>query len=154
LRAFSLNFSKGAAQVVAQYYNFLRLGKEGYRDVMLRLYEVGEHLNNGIAAIPQFEILGNGPGLPLVCFRLRPGPKYTVFELSAKLRERGWIVPAYTLAPDAEGISVLRVVVREGFSRDMADNLLEDLKRTIAYLQTVHPVHHNRPRKAKTAGIC
>ena len=154
---FNLNFSKGAAQIVGQYYNFLRLGRDGYKEVMSRLYEVADRFAKGIDATHHFELVGSKPGLPLVCFRLKAGTPYSVFDLSAKLRERGWILPAYTLAPVAQDIAVLRVVVREGFSGDMADNLLDDLHRSVTHLDEVHPTPAKpRPghRKRKTAGVC
>jgi glutamate decarboxylase len=105
------------------------------------------HLAQAIEAVGRFEILSKPNTVPLVCFRLaeeaggnghRP---YTVFDISAHLRQRGWIVPAYSLAPNAEHISVLRVVVRENFSRDMANLLADDLARTIEHLEQHGPSH-------------
>jgi len=131
---FNLNFSKGAGQVVAQYYNFLRLGEEGYRAIVAGLYETEQFVRQAIQKLEHFDLVGKPNGLPVVCVRLRPHVPYTVFEVSARLRESGWIVPAYTLAPNAEDITVLRVVVREGMSRDMAEMLIADLTRVVASL--------------------
>src|SRR5664280_2815868 len=132
---FSLNFSKGAGQVIAQYYNFLRLGRSGYTDVMLGLHRVAGYLTQALVDSGvedgHFELVGGGVGLPVVCLRLHGEPGYTVFDISKRLRQRGWIVPAYTLAADAQDIAVLRVVVREGLSRDMADALVRDLRGVV-----------------------
>jgi glutamate decarboxylase len=154
---FSLNFSKGASQIIAQYYNFLRLGRSGYRDIMLSLQRTARYLSSAIAETERFEVLSKDGELPLVCARLREGTPYTVFDISSKLRERGWVVPAYTLAPNAEHIAVLRVVVREGLSRDMAEMLVGDIRRAIAYLDTVHsePAKtSHRPHRKKSRGVC
>ena len=154
---FNLNFSKGASQVVAQYYNFLRLGRQGYREIMLCLQENAQYLASAVDEIEHFEILSRPSGLPLVCVRLRPDLPYTVFDISAKLRERGWIVPAYTLAPDAQDIAVLRVVVREGLSRDMVEILVDDLRRAVEHLEGLRPKEKGaarRPHKVKTKGVC
>jgi glutamate decarboxylase len=144
---FNLNFSRGAGQILAQYYNFLRLGRAGYTQIMEGLEGTASYLTKAVEAVGRFEILSKPKTVPLVCFRLaeeaggnghRP---YTVFDISAHLRQRGWIVPAYSLAPNAEHISVLRVVVKENFSRDMADLLADDLARTIEHLEQHGPSH-------------
>jgi glutamate decarboxylase len=158
---FNLNFSRGAGQVLAQYYNFLRLGRQGYTEIMEGLDATASYLAKAIEAVGHFEILSKPGTVPLVCFRLadvgggngtRP---YTVFDISAHLRQRGWIVPAYSLAPNAEHISVLRVVVRENFSRDMAELLADDLARTVEHLEQGGTSHmgtsHARPGPARLA---
>ena len=128
---FKLNFSKGASQIVAQYYNFLRLGKEGYRRIMTNLRSTATYLADRLAASGRFALLSDQGALPLVAFRLAEPHPYTVYDIAERLRERGWIVPAYHLPADAEEVSLLRVVVREHFSRDMADLLLDDLQRVL-----------------------
>lgn len=153
---FNLNFSRGAGQVLAQYYNFLRLGYDGYRDIMNDLEATAASLTAAVKALGRFEILSKPKTVPLVCFRLDGAARnYTVFDISAHLRERGWIVPAYTLAPDAQEISVLRVVVKENFSQDIADLLVDDLRRTLEHLEAHGPAHkgtsHSRPGPAKIA---
>ncbi len=151
---FSLNFSKGSGQILAQYYNFLRLGVEGYTDIMRGLEETASYLTKAVESVGRFEIMSKPGTLPLVCWRVAEGAErgarpYTVFDIAAHLRQRGWIVPAYTLAPNAQDIAVLRVVVREGFSRDLAGMLADDLKRTVEHLESQGPVHlgtsHARP---------
>ena len=155
---FNLNFSRGAGQVLAQYYNFLRLGRDGYTQVMDGLEATAAHLGHAIADCGHFQVISKPGTIPLVCFRLNdeargvPRP-YSVFDISAHLRQRGWIVPAYTLAPNAQDIAVLRVVVRENFSLDMADMLMDDLVRTVKFLdekgpRTSAPVIPVRGRRA------
>ncbi len=131
---FQLNFSRGAGQIVAQYYNFLRLGRSGYTGVMSSLQDTAQWLATRIGQMGDFEVLHGGTDLPVVCFRLAPERDFSVFDMSDVLRERGWIVPAYTMAPDAEDVSVLRIVVREGLSRDLAEALATDLEHTVAHL--------------------
>ena len=132
---FALNFSRPGSQVVAQYYTFLRLGHAGYRAVQEGCRHVAMRLASAIAHIGPFELLTDGSDLPVFAFRLRPDvTNYTVFEVSRGLRERGWQVPAYTLPAHLEDIAVLRIVVRNGFSADLADILLDDLARVVADL--------------------
>jgi len=133
---FSLNFSRGASQIVAQYYNLIRLGMTGYRQVMEALAETAGWIADQLAARGDLVLLARGSDLPVVCFSLAGSPGYSVFDLSALLRQRGWIVPAYKMAPDAEHIEVLRVVVREGLSRDLAFELVHDIGAAIEHLKT------------------
>jgi glutamate decarboxylase len=129
---FALNFSRPGSQVIAQYYNFLRLGHEGYRAVQQGCQDVALRLSSAIAQMGPFELLTDGSDLPVFAFRLREDvTNYTVFEVSRGLRERGWQVPAYTLPAHLEDVAVLRIVVRNGFSPDLADILLDDLARVI-----------------------
>jgi glutamate decarboxylase len=131
---FTLNFSRPGNQVVAQYYNFLRLGQAGYRQIMSALRDDAMRLSSGIAELGPFELLSDGSAIPVFAFKLRDEiSHYSVFDVSAKLREYGWQVPAYTMPENAQDVAVLRVVVREGFSMDMADMLLDDIKKAVAY---------------------
>jgi glutamate decarboxylase len=132
---FALNFSRPGSQVCAQYYNFIRLGFEGYRRIHKACHEVARYLSAGIAKIGPFELLSDGSELPVFAFKLHDGVEnYTVFDVSRELRTRGWLVPAYTFPANLEDMAALRVVVRNGFSKDMADMLLADLDRTVAFL--------------------
>jgi glutamate decarboxylase len=129
---FALNFSRPGSQVVAQYYNFLRLGREGYRAVHEDSRDIARRLSAGIAALGPFELLTDGSEMPVFAFKLRDEvTNYTVFEVSRALRERGWQVPAYTLPANLEDVAVLRIVVRSGLNADMAEILLADLKRAV-----------------------
>ncbi len=123
---FTLNFSKNSDMVLAQYYNLLRLGKEGYKRIMENILDNATYLSKRFVETGIFEELNSKMFLPVLALRLKEAVDFDVYKLSEKLRERGWIVPAYTLPPDAENIAVLRIVVKENFSRDMAEMLFKD----------------------------
>jgi glutamate decarboxylase len=133
---FALNFSRPGAQVVAQYYNFLRLGFDGYRGVQGYAREVATRLSGQVAELGPFELITKGDELPVFAFKLRDDiDNFTVFDVSAALRERGWQVPAYTFPKNREDLAALRVVVRRGFTHDLADLLVSDIKRQLPKLQ-------------------
>ena len=136
---FDLNFSRGASQIIAQYYNFLRMGRKGYTDVMTRLSDTATFLSSLVDASPYLERMSKDDALPLVCARVTDDAGFTAYDLSAKMKERGWIVPAYTLAADADHVSVIRVVVREGMSVDMAELLIADFRRAAEELGATLP---------------
>jgi glutamate decarboxylase len=136
---FALNFSRPGAQVAAQYYNFVRLGHEGYRRVQQTCQDIALHLSAEIAKIGPFELLTEGRDLPVFAFKLRDDVTgYSVFDLSERLRMRGWQVPAYTFPDDMTGTAVMRIVVRNGFSTDLANLLLADLRKHVKILEQ-HP---------------
>ena len=126
---FALNFSRPGAQVAAQYFNFLHLGFDGYRRVMLSCRENARWLARQIAALGPFELVSHGEGIPAFAFRLRAGVPYSVFDVSEVIRALGWLVPAYHMPPGLEEMAVLRIVVRDDFSRDLGGTLVEDLRR-------------------------
>ncbi|MCK2215410.1 glutamate decarboxylase [Actinomadura sp. ATCC 31491] len=128
---FTLNFSRSGAPIAAQYYNFLRLGFDGYRAVQRTCQDVARHLAAGIAGLGGLEPLTDGGELPAFAVRTAADLGCTAHELSDRLRRRGWQVPAYHLPPALEEIPVLRFVVRNGFSFDIADRLLADLRDTL-----------------------
>src|SRR4051794_10433366 len=133
---FALNFSRPGAQVVAQYYNFLRLGFSGYRRVHGYARDVATRLSGEIAGLGPFELLTKGDELPVFAFTLNHEiTNFTVFDVPNALRERGWQVPAYTFPKNREDLAALRVVVRRGFTHDLADMLLADLARQLPRLQ-------------------
>src|SRR5262245_44235290 len=140
---FALNFSRPGAQVVAQYYNFLRLGFDGYRKVQQYSRAVATRLSGEIEKLGAFELLTRGDELPVFAFKVKDEvDNFTVFDVSNAMRERGWQVPAYTFPKNREDLAALRVVVRRGFTHDMADLLLADLKRQLPRLeQQPEPVH-------------
>ncbi len=137
---FALNFSRPGAQVAAQYYNFLRLGFEGYRSVQQACQDVARYLSGQISEMGPFTLLSDGSELPVFAFRMRDPDSvgYTVFDLSERLRMRGWLVPAYTLPEDMQDTAVIRIVVRNGFSMDLANSLLDDLRTQVQVLAS-HP---------------
>jgi glutamate decarboxylase len=140
---FALNFSRPGAQVVAQYYNFVRLGFEGYRRVQQYARDVATSLAARLDELGPFDLLTRGDELPVFAFALKPEVEsYTVFDLSLALRERGWQVPAYTFPENRTDLAALRVVVRRGFTHDMADLLLADVKRQLQRLERQpKPIH-------------
>lgn len=135
--SFTLNFSRGASQVIGQYYQLIRLGKKGYRSIMFNLTRTADYLATAVQRMG-FTLMSQtkGNGLPLVAFRLNPehGHKFDEFAIAHQLRERGWVVPAYTMAPNASTLKMLRVVVREDFSRSRCDALISDLKMAVTEL--------------------
>jgi len=140
---FAINFSRPAGQVISQYYEFLRLGREGYRKVQMAAYQVAQYLHGAIAPLGPYEFICTGDektGIPAVCFHLKKGAKvpYTLYDLSDRLRMRGWQVPAFALAGGASDISVMRIMCRRGFEMDMADLFMRDFKATLAWFKA-HP---------------
>ena len=128
---FALNFSRPGGQVIAQYYNFLRLGRDGYRRVQLSCRDVAQRLAGEIADLGPFRLLTDGSQLPVFAFVIDGEQPFSVFDVSAGLREQGWLVPAYTFPKNREDIAALRIVVRNGFTHDLADLLLDDLRRVL-----------------------
>ncbi len=142
---FALNFSRPGAQVVGQYYNFLRLGFDGYRRVQAYARDVATDLSGRIADLGPFELVTKGDELPVFAFTLKDGiDNFTVFDVSNALRERGWLLPAYTFPKNREDLAALRVVVKRGFSGDMADLLIHDLERQLPRLQKQSAPVHDR----------
>jgi glutamate decarboxylase len=129
---FTLNFSTGASMVLAQYYNFVRLGREGYTYVIEQMQQNARMLAKNLRESGRFEVIGEDlEQLPLVAFRLKPGHDATydesdiAWQLSA---ERGWMVPAYTLPPDAQNVKIMRALVKETMGREQVDRLTRDLE--------------------------
>jgi glutamate decarboxylase len=141
---FQINFSRPAGQVVAQYYNFVRLGRDGYRNIHDACYDTGRFLAHEIMKMGPFEPLCDSDpqtGIPSVAWRIRPGedPGYTLYDVADRLRTRGWQVPAYPLTGEVSDVSVQRILVRQGVSRDLAGLLLEDFAHSLGHFQR-HPV--------------
>jgi glutamate decarboxylase len=135
---FSLNFSRPGSEIIAQYFMFTSLGHEGYRKVIQRCQDVAMHLSSGIAKMGPYELLSDGSELPVFAFTLKDSVKnYTVFDVSDRLRMRGWLVPAYSFPENLQDLSVLRIVVRAGMNLDMADLLLGDLRQETDYLESL-----------------
>ncbi|EYU30881.1 hypothetical protein ABFS82_08G215200 [Erythranthe guttata] len=134
---FTLNFSKGSSQIIAQYYQLIRLGYEGYRNIMENCQENAKVLKDGLEKTGKFTIVSKDEGVPLVAFSLKDHSRHNEFEISEMLRRFGWIVPAYTMPADAQHITVLRVVVREDFSRTLAERLVADIEKVLHELDTL-----------------
>lgn len=136
---FTLNFSKGASQIIAQYYQLIRLGFEGYRNIMGNCAANAKALADGLVRTGRFNILSKDVGVPLVAFSLKDNSKHDEYEIADHLRRFGWIVPAYTMAPDAQHVTLLRVVVREDFNRSLAERLVRDIEKVLHELDGLPP---------------
>ena len=136
---FALNFSRPGAQVAAQYFNFIRLGRQGYQHVQQTCQDIAMYLSSEIAKMGPFELFTDGSELPVFAFKLRDDiTGYSVFDLSERLRQRGWQVPAYTFPEAMTDTAVMRIVVRNGFSLDLANLLLDDFRMHVRILER-HP---------------
>jgi glutamate decarboxylase len=132
---FALNFSRPGAEVVAQYYTFFRLGRSGFRAVQQASRDVATYLSSAVADLGPFDLLSKGEQLPVFAFTTNRSAKgWDVFAVSQALRERGWQVPAYTFPANREDLAVLRIVCRNGFSHDLADVFLNDLRDVVKTL--------------------
>ena len=139
-----LNFSRPAAQILAQYYNFIHLGVEGYKEIHSNSMAIAEYCHKAIGQIPYFKNYSQNLENPLFIWYMDPEydkkAKWTLFDLQDKLMQSGWMVPAYTMPKDIEDMVVMRIVVRQGMSRDMADMLINDIKNAVAELdKLVYP---------------
>jgi glutamate decarboxylase len=150
---FTLNFSTGSAMVLAQYYNFVRLGHDGYRYMMETMKYNARCLAREIEGIGEFEMIGSEDDeqLPLVAFKLTPGHDYDEFDVAAQLAaERGWMVPAYTLPPDAEHVKIMRVLVKETLGHSLTTTLGEDIAQACRTLAAKGRLHEHDRRRVKT----
>jgi len=143
---YSLNFSRPSTQVILQYFNFLALGREGYTRIVRATLETAAALANRLRELEELQLIGDGSRLPVVTARARDPRALSLAEVSARLRERGWIVPAYRLPANAQHIEVLRAVVKESFSLDMAEILARDLAWAISRCRSGgRPAARTRP---------
>lgn len=144
MRDIALNFSRPGGQVVCQYYNFLRLGRDGYAKIHGACYETAQYLAREIEKLGPFEIIYGGEtdgGIPALCWKIKEGttPGYTLFDLADRLRCRGWQVPAYALPANCQDQAIQRILVRHGVSRDLGSLLLDDFKAALDYIEK-HPI--------------
>ena len=145
MAVFALNFSRPSGQIACQYYNFLRLGKEGYRKIQSACYATAQYLAEEINKMGPFEILYSGDmksGIPALSWKIKDGYDtmgYTLYDLADRLRGHGWQVPAYSLPANCQEITIQRILVRHGVSRDLASLLIEDIKRCLNYFKK-HPI--------------
>ena len=147
----TLNFSRPGAQVLLQYYLFLRLGHSGYRRVQQACADVARFIAEAVTAIGAFELWSDGSDIPVVAWRLRPGHtnRWNLHHLSERLRSQGWLVPAYPLPTDLTDITVQRVVVRNGFSHDLAQAFVDKLRSEVDFLDSLTtPMPPERPSTA------
>jgi len=139
---FALNFSRPGNQVIAQYYNFLRLGRDGYNAIQETCRDVALFLSGKIEEMGPFELISRGDTIPVFAWKLKDEVadtvNFTLFDLAERLRYNGWLVPAYRMPKNRKDLIVQRVVVKEGFSHDMAGALLEDIQRHVQWFSR-HP---------------
>lgn len=129
----AINFSRPGSQVVAQYYNFVRLGRDGYRRIHQASQDVALFLADEFERTGEFDVLTRGTDLPVLTYRFNQSSNVSEFDLSERYRDRGWQVPAYTFPDNRSDITALRIVCREGFSSDLAHSLIDDTNRHLAY---------------------
>ena len=142
---FALNFSRPGGQIIAQYYNLIRYGKDGYSRIQNTCLDIAQYIASKIEKMEHFDIIYNGKGgLPGCCWKLKDGMYhgFTLFDLSDKLRARGWQIASYTLPPDCKDVVIQRVLVRNGFNLDMADILIEDFRQALKYFKK-NPIMHS-----------
>jgi len=135
----ALNFSRPGAQVLLQYYQFLRLGREGYCEVQQNSIDVATYLSSGIAEMGPFELMSKGDTIPVFAWILKDGytDKWSLYDLADRLRMKGWLVPAYPMADDMSDVVLQRIVVKVGLSRDLASALLADIKGEVQFLDSL-----------------
>ena len=139
MRDIALNFSRPGGQIVCQYYNFIRLGREGYRKIHTACYDTANYIAAEIEKLGLFEMVYRGEidgGIPAVCWRMKDGvdPGFSLYDLADRLRNRGWQVPAYSLPSKLEDTVVQRVLVRRGVSRDLGKLLVKDMQDALDHL--------------------
>ena len=140
---FALNFSRPGGEIACQYYNFLRLGKEGYQKIHNVCYDIAQFLAEQVAELGPFDIIYDGKGgIPGLCWQLKAGHAdgWNLYDFAEQLRLRGWQVPAYALPADQQAVVIQRVLIRHGVSKDLADLLLADMQAALQRLQK-HPVN-------------
>jgi glutamate decarboxylase len=150
---FTLNFSTGSAMVLAQYYAFVRFGKGGYRFAMETMRSNAEALAKDIESVGKFQIIGAGEErLPLVAFNLAEELAYDEFDIAFQLAaERGWMVPAYTMPPNAQDVKMMRALVKLNLNRSLVDTLADDIGQAIKTLDEKGPVSESERKRVKTS---
>jgi glutamate decarboxylase len=138
---FALNFSRPGGEIICQYYNFLRLGKEGYTEIQRECSALGRFLAGEVGKLGPFRIMYDGQGgIPGLCWELKEpaSSNFTLYDFADRLRERGWLVPAYALPPNREDRVIQRILVRHGFTRAMANRLLREMRSVLDHF-VQHP---------------
>ena len=151
----AINFSRSASQVIGQYYNFLRLGFEGYRQIHQRTKEVAMYLSREIEATGLFKIYNDGENLPIVCYRLKneDDVHWTLYDLADRLAMKGWQIPAYPLPVNLQDTIIQRIVCRADLSHDMAELFIRDLKMAINDLNNANVLVHGKKQENKKYGF-
>jgi glutamate decarboxylase len=135
---FALNFSRPGSQVILQYLLFSGLGREGYTGVMRGIQEVAEHISSAVEKLGPYHLISRGEDLPVFAFAVNDDVEnYTVYEVSDRMRQGGWLLPAYSFPENRQDLNVLRVVVRPGMNHEMASLLIEQLREQTEFLQSL-----------------
>ena len=148
----ALNFSRPGAQVLLQYYLFLRLGFDGYRRVQQNSLDVAQYLAEEIGRMDAFVLWSKGTDIPVFAWQLKEGhtANWTLYDLSDRLRMKGWLIPAYPMPADLADVTVQRIVVRNGLSHDLATSLLRDIRTEVEFLDSLSgplPSPSGRPQQ-------
>jgi glutamate decarboxylase len=138
--------------VLAQYYNLIRFGRSGYEYLMKLMQKNAEELAKGIADVGPFELIGEGEQLPLVAWRLSGDQPYDEFDVASQLAsERGWLVPAYHLPPNAQEVKLMRALVKLTLGYSLAEKLVEDIKTACDALAKKGGVAEHERKRVHTA---
>lgn len=134
----ALNFSRPGSQVILQYYQFLRLGREGFREVQQNSIDVATFLSSAIGGMKPFELISRGDTIPVFAWKLTPDARnWDLYDLADRLRMRGWLVPAYPMPETISDMVVQRIVVRQGLSHDLAELLLDAIREEVDFLENL-----------------
>lgn len=156
-----LNYSRPAAQILGQYYQFIRLGFEGYKEVQTNSMGVAQYLHSKVGSMPEFQPYAPEVPNPIVVWLMKPevqkAAKWTLYDLQDKLAQHGWMVPAYAMPKDIETTVVMRVLCKQGLTIDMVDQLLNDIASSVKELNALEypttsriAMEKNIPLKAKS----
>ena len=154
LPTIAINFSHSASHIIGQYYNFLRLGYNGYREIHESTRDVAGYLSKELENTGMFYIYNDGYNLPIVCYRLKEDKdrKWNLYELADRLLMKGWQVPAYPLPDNLSDIVIQRIVVRSDLAMNTAQAYIEDLKEAINDLDNARVLYHDK-EEIKTFGF-
>ena len=131
---YSLNFSKNSSTVIVQYYNFIKYGFDGYAKIMMNMIQNMKYLIDSLIKLDALDLIEEKPLFPVITLKLKDSSKFSVYNISSKLKEKEWVVPAYTLPKNAEHLEVLRIVIKENFNKNMIDIFVDDLKDVLVEL--------------------
>jgi glutamate decarboxylase len=134
-RTITLNFSRGASHIIAQYYQFLRLGVEGYKKIMNNLINITEYTTARLKKTGYFDILSTRQGIPLVAFKLKKAAAYTESDLADRVRMTGFVIPAYSMPKGQENKKMMRITIREDFSMTLAEEVIDALTEATDWLE-------------------
>jgi glutamate decarboxylase len=141
-RTITLNFSRGASHIIAQYYQFLRLGVEGYKKIMNNLMNIAEYTTARLKKTGYFDILSTRQGIPLVAFKLKKTAAYTESDLADRVRMTGFVIPAYSMPKGQENKKMMRITIREDFSMTLAEEVIDALTEATDWLEK----HYAKPK--------